>query len=270
MKGYTLNNTMYVFPQTIGEIPYVGESVTSIMVQQEDLAAWKTANSDYASIMKAYNYNMMTVQKKVWADHLNDDITVPAVDPDLAWSATGASVTIGADDNIFPTLTNTDNVDVVYGSSATGVATINASGTVTLVAAGNSTISAAFEGNAQYNAKTVSYDLTVNDAEIEPEPEVLPEVGTEFNAVSYQNIGDETPYTEGTLTYLGVWEHDNNYIYGTFTVQGQQQSGYPVMAKSDLSKVDTNERFQAYYVADLDATELAPNGYVVISTIPEP
>lgn len=77
MKGYTLNNTMYVFPQTVGAIPYVGESVTSIMVQQEDLAAWKTANSDYASIMKAYNYNMMTVQKKVWADHLDDDIVVP-------------------------------------------------------------------------------------------------------------------------------------------------------------------------------------------------
>lgn len=82
MKGYTLNNTMYVFPQTVGAIPYVGESVTSIMVQQEDLAAWKTANSDYASIMKAYNYNMMTVQKKVWADHLDDDIVSPEPTPD--------------------------------------------------------------------------------------------------------------------------------------------------------------------------------------------
>lgn len=77
MKGYTLNTTMYVFPQTAAEIPYVDETVTAIMVQQEDLAAWKTANSDYAAIMQPYNYNTMTVQKKVWADHLNDDIVVP-------------------------------------------------------------------------------------------------------------------------------------------------------------------------------------------------
>ena len=95
MKGYTLNNTMYVFPQTVGAIPYVGESVTSIMVQQEDLAAWKTANSDYASIMKAYNYNMMTVQKKVWADHLDDDIVVPEPEPETN-SITGADF----DDNL--------------------------------------------------------------------------------------------------------------------------------------------------------------------------
>lgn len=169
MKGYTLNNTMYVFPQTVGAIPYVGESVTSIMVQQEDLAAWKTANSDYASIMKAYNYNMMTVQKKVWADHLDDDIVVPdpeKIDPALAWSEEGATVTIDADDNVFPTLTNEYSVEVSYTSSATGVATIASDGTVVLVDAGQTTITASFDGNDEYEADTASYVLTVEAAAV--------------------------------------------------------------------------------------------------------
>lgn len=42
------------------------------------------------------------------------------------------------------------------------------------------------------------------------------------------------------------------------------------MAKSDLSKVDTNEKIQGYVIDDLDDTTLTPYGYVVVSTIPEP
>ena len=61
-------------------------------------------------------------------------------------------------------MTNTDNVEVTYASSATGVATINNEGTVTLVEAGETTISAVFAGDDDYNAKTVSYTLTVQAA----------------------------------------------------------------------------------------------------------
>lgn len=169
MKGYTNSTTMYVFPQTVGEIPSVGAGVTEILVQQEDLAAWKTANSDYASIMKAYNYNTMTVQKKVWADHINDNITVS---PELAWSSESATVTIGADDNVFPTLTNPNSVTVAYSSSDTEKATIDEStGEITLVAAGTTTISAAFAGNDTYSAQTVTYTLTVNAAQNNDQPE---------------------------------------------------------------------------------------------------
>ena len=84
---------------------------------------------------------------------------------EISWSSSSATVTIGADDNIFPTLNNPNGLSVSYTSSKEEVATIDASGAVTLVAAGSTKISAVFEGNDSYEASTVSYNLTVKDAE---------------------------------------------------------------------------------------------------------
>lgn len=94
--------------------------------------------------------------------------------PTLSFSATTAEVTIGADDNVFPTLT-TDPVDlagVTYESSNTDVATIDENtGVVTLVAAGETTITARYAGNAEYAAATpASYTLTVVKAPFVPTP----------------------------------------------------------------------------------------------------
>ena len=74
-------------------------------------------------------------------------------------------MTLNANDNVFPTLTNENNLTVTYASSETTVATIYASsGTITLVAAGSTTISAEFAGNDEYEAQKVEYALTVNPA----------------------------------------------------------------------------------------------------------
>ena len=88
MKGYfeSNNKILYVFPQTAGEIPYVDPAATSIAIQQEDMAAWVEENSSVADLMVPYNYNMMTVQKKVWSDHLDDDIVVPVTLYDITLS----------------------------------------------------------------------------------------------------------------------------------------------------------------------------------------
>lgn len=83
---------------------------------------------------------------------------------DISWSNPSATVTIGADDNIFPTLNNPNNLTVSYTSSKEEVATVDANGAVTLVAAGSAKISAVFEGNDTYEASTVSYNLTVKEA----------------------------------------------------------------------------------------------------------
>ena len=83
---------------------------------------------------------------------------------DISWSSPSATVTIGADDNIFPTLNNPNNLTVSYTSSKEEVATVDANGAVTLVAAGSAKISAVFEGNDTYEASTVSYNLTVKEA----------------------------------------------------------------------------------------------------------
>ncbi len=61
----------------------------------------------------------------------------------LTWGTSAREVTLGAEDNKFPTLTNPYGVRVEYSSDNTGVATIDAeTGVITLVAAGVANISA--------------------------------------------------------------------------------------------------------------------------------
>ena len=84
----------------------------------------------------------------------------------LSWSAASADVTYGADNNVFPTLTNTHSVPVTYSSTNTKAATINAStGEITLLDfTGDTQIKAIFAGNDDYLPQTVSYTLSVTKA----------------------------------------------------------------------------------------------------------
>ena len=90
------------------------------------------------------------------------------------WSATSATVQVGADDNEYPILTNEKNVAVTYTSSSEAVATIDEAGVVTLVKEGTTNIYAFYEGGeiegVTYAAKTVSYTLTVKPAPLVIEP----------------------------------------------------------------------------------------------------
>jgi len=82
----------------------------------------------------------------------------------LSWGTASRSVTIGAEDNVFPTLTNANALAVTYISSKPEVATIATDGTITLVKAGTTEITASFAGNDEYEAGEVTYTLTVNSA----------------------------------------------------------------------------------------------------------
>lgn len=82
----------------------------------------------------------------------------------LSWGTASRSVTIGAEDNVFPTLSNENNLPITYTSSETSVATINTNGEITLVAAGETKITASFAGNDEYEAGDVTYTLTVKEA----------------------------------------------------------------------------------------------------------
>ena len=85
--------------------------------------------------------------------------------PGLSWGTATRTVIIGAEDNKFPTLTNTYNLAVKYSSDDPDVAAIDATtGEITLVMAGKANITAEFEGNDEYEAAKVSYELTVKAA----------------------------------------------------------------------------------------------------------
>ncbi len=82
----------------------------------------------------------------------------------LSWGTSTRTVTIGANDNVFPTLQNENNLPVTYSSSETGVATISSDGTITLVSAGSTVITAESAETSEYQAGHASYTLTVKEA----------------------------------------------------------------------------------------------------------
>lgn len=146
--------------------------------------------------------------------------------PGLSWGTASRQVTLGAEDNSFPTLTNDNNLDVTYSSSDKSVATINTAGEITLVAAGSTTITAAFAGNDEYEAGSVSYTLTVKAA-----------------TSSSETNTPETAYTVAKALQL--------------IADGENNSEEKVYVKGKISKIDevsTQYGNATYYISD-DGTE---------------
>lgn len=142
----------------------------------------------------------------------------------LSWGTASRTVTIGSDENKFPTLTNGNNLAVTYSSSDEAVATINAEGVITLVAAGTTTIAAAFAGNDEYEAQTVSYELTVNAATDPDQPSVdiknTPETAyTVAKAIELINAGQglsDSVYVQGIV--VSVKEVSTSYGNATYYI----------------------------------------------------
>ena len=127
--------------------------------------------------------------------------------PGLSWGTASREVTIGSEDNSFPTLSNENNLAVAYSSDNTEVATIDAEGNITLVAAGTANITAEFAGNDEFEAGSVSYKLTVKAA---PDPSVdianTPETAytvAKANEIITAGQGLDTKvYVIGTITKI--------------------------------------------------------------------
>ena len=123
----------------------------------------------------------------------------------LSWGTASREVTIGAEDNNFPTLTNANNLPVTYASDNTEVATIDAEGNITLIAAGTTNISATFEGNEEYEAASVSYALTVKPAadpsvDITNTPETAYTIAQAFELIAAGQGLDTKVYVKGYIT----------------------------------------------------------------------
>ena len=81
----------------------------------------------------------------------------------LSWGKASTTLYIG--EEVTLTLSNENNLPVTYDSSNKEAATIDAQGVITLVAEGKTTLSAAFAGNDEYEAQTVSIEVTVKQKE---------------------------------------------------------------------------------------------------------
>lgn len=109
----------------------------------------------------------------------------------LSWGTGSKTVTIDADDNVFPTLTNPHNLPVTFGSTKEDVATINSEGTITLVSAGSTVISAEFAGDDTYEAAKVTYTLTVKPAPVMKEYKIASTVESGKNYLIVAIVGSD-------------------------------------------------------------------------------
>lgn len=89
-------------------------------------------------------------------------VFVEKINPNLSFSLDEVTADIN---NSFtpPTLSNPENVNVSWASSAPNVATVDEDGNVTLLAVGTTKITASFDGDDDYNPSSASYTLTVVD-----------------------------------------------------------------------------------------------------------
>lgn len=124
----------------------------------------------------------------------------------LSWGTTARDVTIGSDDNLFPTLTNPHNLAVKYSSDDPDVAAIDATtGVITLGMAGKANITAEFEGNDEYEAAKVSYELTVKDVpsvDLKNTPETAYTVAKALELVAAGEGLDVKVYVKGQITSI--------------------------------------------------------------------
>ena len=160
--------------------------------------------------------------------------------PGLSWGTASREVTIGSEDNVFPTLSNENQLAVTYSSDNTEVATIDADGVITLVAAGTANITAEFAGNDEFEAGSVSYKLIVKAA---PEP-----------SVDITNT-PETAYTvakANDLITAGQGLDTKVYVIGTITKIKEVSTSYGNATYwiGDGAEYSSNdlEIFRGYYL----------------------
>lgn len=124
----------------------------------------------------------------------------------LSWGTTARDATIGSKDNLFPTLANPNNLAVKYSSDDPDVAAIDAAtGEITLGIPGKTNITAEFEGNDEYEAAKVTYELTVKAAstvDLKNTPETAYTVAKALELIAAGEGLDAKVYVKGQITSI--------------------------------------------------------------------
>ena len=154
-------------------------------------------------------------------------------DANLSWSETSFDAFIGQS-NTFPTLTKPDGVTIVYSSSNTTAATIDANtGEITLGTTSNvsTTITATLSGDATYKDDAVSYTLNVytpaNPGTITYEENGGSEVADVETPV--ENYPDPLPAPEKLHSSFLGWFTTSDFQVGTQVVAGAPMDGNVVL-----------------------------------------
>ena len=141
---YTSSNTsVATVNESTGAVTLVSPGSTTIKATFAGDANYNAAEASYT----------LTVSK---AD---------AVDVELSFASDKVTATYGDDTVSAPSLNNPKQLPLTWSSSNVNVATIGNDNMIQIVGAGQTVISAAFTGDDTYQAKTVSFTLSVNKAD---------------------------------------------------------------------------------------------------------
>lgn len=142
--------------------------------------------------------------------------------PGLSWGTSARTVTIGAEDNQFPKLTNSYNLAVKYSSDDPDVAAIDAAtGEITLGIPGKTNITAEFEGNDEYEAAKVTYELTVKAAstvDLKNTPETAYTVAKALELINAGEGLDANVYVKGQITNIQEVDITDKFGNATYTI----------------------------------------------------
>ncbi len=154
----TLAETSYTYDGTEKK-----PSVSSVKLSGAELNA-TYYNIGYSNNTNAGTATVTVTGSGIYKNAASTTFTIAKAAAGLAYSQQSVEVTNRAQWTQ-PTLTNPHSLAITYASSKTEVATIDTDGKVSIVGAGTTTISAAFAGSDNYEAQTVSYELTVKNLE---------------------------------------------------------------------------------------------------------
>ena len=251
----------------------------------------KTTTSPYT-----YTVNVPTGTTSVKFTFSNDGancrvdnflLTAPAsTDPQpqsagLVWSTASYTATIDGE-NTFPTLTNPHGVTVTYSSSNPAAATINAStGAISLVAPGVTTISAKFNGNDDYQAQTVTYNLAVSIANDITNPYTIAEA---YDLIDAGYDLDTWVYVKGVISHITDVDVTGTFGNATYDISDNTTTaelhifrGYGldnVKFNNGAELIQIGDEVivygQLYYYAIDDLYEMKQGNYIVSHTHPTP
>lgn len=147
----------------------------------------------------------------------------------LSWGTSTRTVTLGADNNTFPTLTNPHQLPVTYSSSETSIATIDNDGTITLVADGQTIIKAEFAGNDEYEAGAAQYTLTVKPAPVPAIDVTVAEALAIIEGLEEKATTEQTYNVTGEANELDFQRKPaDNTLYGNVNFVMADEQGNPL------------------------------------------
>ncbi len=185
----------------------------------------------------------------------------------LAWSAESYAADIdNQQSNVYPTLMNTDNVAISYGSTDGSVATINGEGEISLVAVGTTTIKATFVGSDSYRWNYASYTLNVGSSLVHATISFDVDGGDAIEPLTDKQavVLEELPVATKAGKNFGGWFKDQEKndpvvaeaLTGDITLYAKWLDPYTIaeaMAVIDAAPAGTANQYVAGIISQIDS-----------------